>query len=117
MVLNAPESFQPELDALTAIQVLDDPSQAKSIDYFLAFVIDQNAIEINAIIADELTKGDSIVWFAYPKQSSKTYQVEINRDRGWRALQQKGFAPVRQVSIDGDWSALRFRRTQFIGKS
>jgi hypothetical protein len=25
-----------------------------------------------------------------------------------------GFEPVRQVAIDGDWSAVRFRRVEFI---
>ncbi len=25
-----------------------------------------------------------------------------------------GFEPVRQVAIDDDWSALRFRRTEYI---
>jgi hypothetical protein len=47
---------------------------------------------------------------AYPKGSSKAYRCEFNRDTGWQALGAAGFEPVRQVSIDADWSALRFRR-------
>ena len=59
-------------------------------------------------------QGDAIVWFAYPKGTSKRYKSEINRDTGWQALGQAGFEPVRAVAIDEDWSALRFRRVEFI---
>ena len=55
-----------------------------------------------------------MVWFAYPKGTSKKYKSEINRDTGWQALGQAGFEPVRAVAIDQDWSAVRFRRVEFI---
>ena len=54
------------------------------------------------------------MWFAYPKGTSKRYKSEINRDTGWQALGKSGFEPVRAVAIDEDWSALRFRRVEFI---
>jgi hypothetical protein len=59
-------------------------------------------------------KGDAIVWFAYPKGTSKKYQCEFNRDTGWAALGAAGFEGVRMVAIDEDWSAVRFRRVEFI---
>ncbi len=55
-----------------------------------------------------------MVWFAYPKGSSKKYKAEINRDRGWEALGKKGFEAVRAVAIDLDWSGIRFRQVTFI---
>ncbi|MCC3159628.1 hypothetical protein LJ737_20470 [Hymenobacter sp. 15J16-1T3B] len=58
--------------------------------------------------------GDAAVWVAYPKGTSKKYRCEFNRDNGWAALGQAGFEPVSQVAIDEDWSALRFRRVEFI---
>jgi hypothetical protein len=39
---------------------------------------------------------------------------EFNRDTGWAALGAAGFEGVRMVAIDEDWSALRFRRVEFI---
>src|SRR5262249_2763485 len=60
------------------------------------------------------TAGDAIVWLAYPKGTSKKYKSQINRDNGWNALGREGFEPVRMVAIDQDWSALRFRRVEFI---
>jgi hypothetical protein len=55
-----------------------------------------------------------VVWFAYPKGTSKRYRCEFNRDTGWAAVGAAGFEGVRQVAIDEDWSALRFRRPEFI---
>jgi len=58
--------------------------------------------------------GDATLWFAYPKASSKTHRSEISRDSGWRAIGSKGFEPVRMIAIDQDWSAVRFRRVEYI---
>ncbi len=59
-------------------------------------------------------RGDAVVWFAYPKGTSKRSPCEFNRDTGWAALGRSGFEPVRQVAIDEDGSALRFRRVEFV---
>ena len=32
----------------------------------------------------------------------------------WKAVGEAGFEPVRMVAIDEDWSAVRFRRVEFI---
>jgi len=37
-----------------------------------------------------------------------------DRDSGWNVLGAAGFEGVRMVAIDEDWSALRFRRAEFI---
>ncbi|MGF1585624.1 MAG: hypothetical protein ACFCUM_09905 [Bacteroidales bacterium] len=59
-------------------------------------------------------KGDAILWFCYPKGSSKNYKCGFNRDTGWEGLGKYNLEPVRQVAIDEDWSAIRFRRVEFI---
>jgi len=61
------------------------------------------------------TDGDVVLWFAYPKGTSKLHSGQINRDTGWESLQPAGFETVRLVAIDADWSALRFRRTAYVG--
>ncbi len=57
---------------------------------------------------------DVVLWFAYPKGTSKNYKCDFNRDNGWDALGELNFEGVRIVSIDEDWSALRFRKVRFI---
>jgi hypothetical protein len=58
--------------------------------------------------------SDGLVWFAYPKKSSPHYHPEVGRDSSWQPLGDVGFEGVRQVAIDDQWSALRFRRAEFI---
>jgi len=54
------------------------------------------------------------VWISYPKASSKHYKSEIKYGQGWAPLGKEGFEPVSMVAIDEDWSAVRFRRVEFI---
>ena len=115
-MLNVPESFSPEIEKLDEVNVFQEPNQVDQIDFFLAFVKSEEEIVYYAQLADQLIAGDAVIWFAYPKKTSKKYNVEIDRDHGWRMMDDLGLAGVRQVTIDEDWSALRFRRTEFIGK-
>ena len=55
-----------------------------------------------------------MIWFAYPKGTSRRYTCEFNRDTGWNVIRGSGFESVRQVAIDEDWSALRFRRREYV---
>lgn len=113
VVLQHPPSFEKELNAVKDFTEVDTHLDS-TVDFILAFVQTQKEIEsISAQAAGKL-EGDGILWFAYPKKSSKKYSVEINRDSGWATLGQLGFEGVRAVSIDEDWSALRFRRVQYI---
>lgn len=114
LVVNPPPGFDRELDALTDVAVHHDPAEVERVEFALVFV--QSIAEIEAASASVLPKAheDAVVWFAYPKGSSKRYRCDFNRDRGWESVGEAGFEPVRQVAIDEDWSALRFRRPEFI---
>ena len=113
LVLNSPPSFEPELKALR-IAVQRDLKSAAAIEFSLAFVIKQSEVDTLGKAISKKAQGDAVVWFAYPKGSSKKYKSEINRDAGWKVLGDAGFEPVRMVAIDEDWSAVRFRRVDFI---
>jgi hypothetical protein len=52
---------------------------------------------------------DAILWLAYPKKTPKRYQSDITRDHGWGLLTAYHYEPVRQIALDEDWSALRFK--------
>lgn len=51
---------------------------------------------------------DGLLWLAYRKGTAGK-AMGLNRDKGWEALEEAGYRPVRQVALDGEWSALRFR--------
>jgi hypothetical protein len=111
-VLNAPPSFDAELDALAGVTVRRSVEGQSA--FAMAFVITQAELDAASRTLAKACTGDAILWMVYPKKSSKRYRCEFNRDSGWSVLGSAGFEPVRMVAIDEDWSALRFRRTEFI---
>jgi hypothetical protein len=116
LILNAPDSFEPELAALRGVKVLQSLSAVTKVTFALAFVIKQ--AELDRVSKSLVAKadGDAVLWIAYPKGSSKRYSCEFNRDTGWGVLKGAGFDTVRMVAIDADWSAVRFRRNEFISR-
>ncbi len=114
-VLNPPSSFQAEImDMKTYCEVKTTLNEGEKIEFVLFFATKQDEIDQSTAIFEKQSEGDVVIWFAYPKQSSKKYKCEFNRDTGWELLGKLGFEPVRAVAIDEDWSALRFRRVSFI---
>jgi hypothetical protein len=114
LVLNAPESFEPELSRLPVITIHRHLTSVAEIHFSLAFVTRQSEVDALAGKIAARAKGDAIVWFAYPKGTSKKFNCDFNRDTGWTALRAAGFDTVRSVAIDEDWTALRFRRVEYI---
>ncbi|MCX7514649.1 hypothetical protein [Frateuria sp. STR12] len=115
LVLDAPASFETELRALEGVAVLRDLRQASDVSFALAFVTRQAELDAVSEALAAKARGDAVLWFAYPKKTSKRYACEFNRESGWDVIRGLGFDSVRQVAIDDDWSALRFRRNEYIG--
>jgi len=113
VVLDAPAEFEPHLRSLRGVRVhrAPDPPQ---VAFAIAFVTRRAELEAHARALAARAPGDAMLWFAYPKGSSKRYRSELTRDAGWQVLGDLGFEPVRLVAIDEDWSAARLRRTEFI---
>src|SRR5271166_4606457 len=114
VVLDSPSSFESELTALKGVDIIRDLKEAKQVTFSLAFVTTPEQVDALASAIARKAEGDAIVWFAYPKGTSKRYKSQIDRDHGWNVLGHEGFEPVRMVAIDEDWSAKRFRRASFI---
>jgi hypothetical protein len=114
VVLNAPDSFEAELNRLHGVKVRKNLSGGSRVSFALAFVTRQDELNAFAKSLAKAAEGDAVIWFAYPKGTSKRYKSEISRDTGWNALGAEGFEGVRMVAIDEDWSAVRFRRVEFI---
>ncbi|MCC6462577.1 MAG: YdeI/OmpD-associated family protein [Saprospiraceae bacterium] len=115
VILQAPENFAVEMQAMQAFAELHPAFEgSQKAGFVLAFATRQTEVDAFALAFAEQTEGDAVLWLAYPKSSSKRYRCDFNRDTGWAMLGTLGFEPVRQVAIDEDWSALRFRRVEFI---
>lgn len=106
----------PELQSKLASWTVENPNDAKAkqVNFLLGFVQDEKSVEKIFSEMKAFLKEDEIIWFCYPKKSSKRYTSTIHRDKGWKVLGENGYEGVRQVAIDEDWSALRFRHLKYI---
>ena len=79
---------------------------AADADAVVVFVTRQEDLD-SAEQAVAAARADRLAWISYPKGGR--LGTDPNRDRLAAALAAHGVQPVRQVSIDDTWSALRFR--------
>jgi hypothetical protein len=115
LVLKAPNSFASEISAMKAeTEIHSAPKKGVRYAFVLAFVAMRAHIEEAGRIVVKVLDGDAVCWFAYPKGTSKKLKSDLNRDVMWDALLPLGIRPVRQIAIDDDWSALRFRRKEYV---
>lgn len=115
LVMNSPASFETELADISKFTIIErNPNEMSVIDFVIAFVLTQEQIDKAMELIFTKLQGDAILWFCYPKGTSKKYKCNFNRDTGWATLGKHNLEGVRQVAVDEDWSALRFRKTEYI---
>ena len=120
LVLAPPAEFEPVLagaDPGWTVERRGELAAAGDRRYetIVAFVKSEEDIAgAAAAIVAHASGDESLVWVCYPKKSSRRYSVAISRDAGWDALIDLGWEGVRQIAVDEDWSALRFRPREAI---
>ena len=114
-VINAEQSFYKAVaDELKGVITDDDIDQRCPYDFMIIFVKSASEVEILAPVALHNLTADGILWFCYPKKSSARSSSGLERDKGWKPLNDAGFYGIRMVSVDENWSAMRFRNIRFI---
>ena len=100
VAINSPKTFDNELEEMsTKATIIKNLMEVIEIEQFISTIYQK-------------LKGDAVIWLCYPKMTSKNYKCDFNRDSGWTSLGKYNLEPVRQVAIDDDFSALRFRIPQ-----
>lgn len=113
--INHPDSFLPELKTMSEkAAIIDSLNKSKKIEFVIVFATKLKEVDKAAEQIAKKVVADAVIWFCYPKGTSKKYICEFNRDNGWAKLGELGYEPVRAVAIDEDWSALRFRKPENI---
>ena len=111
-VINAPEDLSVEFDEMGFPAQLEKGQLSKNTLVF----INDNSAYLNFLNNDLVNiEPDSVLWFAYPKGTSKI-KTDINRDTLRETGEQFGITTVTAVSINETWSALRFRPKDRVGK-
>ena len=103
VVLGRPADVDLEIPS-ECLVVSDPTTEAHAVISFVVRADDLDALAGPAIAA---AREDRLAWIAYPK--SRQLGTDLNRDVLAALVEARGAQPVRSVSIDGVWSALRFR--------
>lgn len=117
-LINADENFTGFLSDELKNVIIDkeiDPRYPYS--FIILFVNNISEVEQFTPMALHNLMADGILWFCYPKKTSKKYTSDLDRDHGWKVLNDAGLHGIRMVSIDEDWSAMRFRNVKYIKSS
>ena len=115
LIINAGEDFlQSVSDEFRDVKIDTSIDQRCPYNFMVIFVKSIREVnEISPMALHNLT-ADGVLWFCYPKKTSKKLSSDFERDRGWKSLNDMGFHGIRMVSVDDDWSALRFRNVKYI---
>jgi hypothetical protein len=114
-VINAPGNFEKRITKLLPDIQIDTEINARYLyDFMIAFTPGSKEVSELGLSCLHNLCHDGKLWMAYPKGTSKNLTTDINRDHGWETMEEAGFRRVSQVSIDDDWSALRFRNVKYI---
>lgn len=105
-VVNAPLNF---ISCLDADNIKTAIGQDDEIRQILVFAANKSAIEATMPAIFRHFADDVLLWLAYPKKTGNI-SSDISRDSGWDLLAENGFESVAIISIDADWSALRFKK-------
>jgi hypothetical protein len=95
-LINEPKGFS--IDA----QLADE-----SRDAVVLFARDSKTLKLIGKPVFEAAKADRLAWIAYPKAGQ--LGTDLNRDILSKLMEPMGIQPVRLVSLDATWSAMRFR--------
>jgi len=114
-VIHPPVTFEDMIQTLPdQTSVFYEIKPTDEVDFMMVFTMKKS--ELNELFESFLPclNEDAIVWIAYPKGTSEKYKCDFKRDDCWELMAPWQMMPVRQVAIDDDWSALRFRNVKYI---
>ncbi len=104
-LINVPQAIAEEITSGAEVEPVHEKDEY---DGVLAFF--DSPAEVEAMVPRILAEmpPDGLLWVAYRKGPAAK-ATGLNRDTGWAPLETGGWRPVRQVALDEQWSALRFR--------
>lgn len=116
LILNEPEGFAEKLSELVDIDIYQSLIQVNKMEFALLFVSTITEFEDQLQTLLPKLKDDVVLWVAHPRKKSKNLTTDITNEYHWEPLIKKGYDQVKNLKIDSDWEALRFRRAEYIKK-
>ncbi|MBP1839664.1 hypothetical protein [Formosa algae] len=113
LVLNEPEQFA-ELTNNLNCSIIGSLLKTSSVSCAVLFVTTKQDLFNQMITLFPKLTDDSILWIAYPKQTSKSYILELYNHEAWEEIKDYSLQPVRKIELLDRWNALRFRKIEYL---
>lgn len=115
VLINLPKQLREEMAEMIEFSPFIEEI-TPSCKFVLCFVF--NRIDLINLTSQliPLVEDDALIWIAYPKKTSKCYKTDLSRDHGWDLLGNFGYEPVSLISLNNDFSIIRFRHVKHIKK-
>ena len=92
-VINAEESFIFSISSELKDVIIDQEIDPRyPYEFIILFVTRVSELEFLAPMALHNLMADGVLWFCYPKKTSKKYSSDIDRDHGWKVLNDSGLS-------------------------
>ncbi|MGJ5642277.1 hypothetical protein [Formosa sp. S-31] len=113
LILNEPDDFQPLVSELDAT-IISSLIKTSSISCALLFITSKKQLITQMLTLFPKLKDDSVLWIAYPSKTSKAEILELYNHEAWDELIDYRLQPIRQIELNDDWNALRFRKIEYL---
>jgi len=114
-LLNADSKFRKQFAAALKSVTIDSEIDPRFLYCFIMVYV-KNIAELEqvapAIIHNLADDGD--LWVCYPKKTSKNFKSDLSKKTGWDSLNDSGFYGRRVITVNDDWSALKFKHIKYI---
>lgn len=113
VILNEPEEFKVfSEDFKNYTEIQNNFTDNEKVDFAIIFVREFSEVDSALGIINGKLGENAVLWFSYPKKSSKKYKSDIARDPLWEKFGKIGMTGVRMIAIDDDWSSMRFKKAE-----
>ena len=112
LVLNEPEEFSSLVGQLDC-NVLGSLIKTSSVTCALLFITSKKELIDQMLTLSPKLTDDTVLWIAYPNKTSKAYILELYNDKAWDEIIDYRLQPMRQIELNSDWNALRFRKMEY----
>lgn len=109
-LINVPRALAEELSAGAEVEVVHEEDAHDGVVAFFESPEEVAALG-HRIIAG--LPGNGLLWVAFRK-GPPGRAVGLTRDVGWQSFTAAGWRPVRAISINDEWSGLRFRPEELV---
>lgn len=114
LIINEPEGFSEQLAELIDIDIYQSLIQVNKMEFALVFVSSIEELENQVHTLHPKLKDDVVLWVAHPRKKSEKLTTDITDAYDWQPLLKHRYEAVKNLKINPDWEAVRFRRVEYI---